>query len=91
MNENNETDDGAAAMVWNETMAYMTALNLIDELYDDAGNKYGDAVRRCIQGLDCRETNLEKEDFKKEVHEKIMGPLKENLETFCAGDLPESI
>lgn len=66
---------------------HITAKRLIDEVSEDAGEKYGDAVRRCINGLDHKFSNLEKEDFKNEVHMKVVSPLVENLEAFCAKGL----
>lgn len=63
---------------------HITAKRLINDISEDAGEKYGDAVRRCINGLDHRFSNLEKEDFKNEVHMKVVSPLVENLEAFCA-------
>lgn len=63
---------------------YITAKRLSNEISDDAGEKYGDAVRRCINGLDHRSPSLEKDDFKNEVHMKVVTPLVENLEAFCA-------
>lgn len=66
-----------------DTGAYVIADELITHLYNDALENYGDAVRRCIRGLDHRETDLEKDDYKREVCEKIIGPLEENLAHFC--------
>lgn len=68
---------------------YMTARRLIGAIPEDAGEKYGDAVRRCINGLDHRSSSLEKDDFKNEVHMKVVSPLVENLESFCAMGLVE--
>lgn len=68
---------------------YITARRLIDGISEDAGEKYGDAVRRCISGLDHRSSSLEKEDFKDQVHIKVVSPLVENLESFCATKLME--
>ncbi|KAF8535412.1 hypothetical protein BDD12DRAFT_893070 [Trichophaea hybrida] len=53
----------------------LTANRLVDStsdsIYDDAGTSYGDAVRRCIKGLDHKETNLVVDGFKDEVYLKI--------------------
>lgn len=83
-----ETDGNGIGDVTNMT-DYMTARRLIDEIPEDAGEKYGDAVRRCINGLDHRSSSLEKDDFKNEVHMKVVSPLVENLESFCAMGLVE--
>ena len=61
---------------------YLTAQGLIDILYEDAGRVYGDIVRRCITGLDYKETQLENDAFKKEVYLKIVQPLENHLEIF---------
>ena len=61
---------------------YFTASKLAKELHDEAGENYGEAVRRCIQGLDTRETSLEEEEFKNKVYSEIIRPLEENLEIF---------
>ena len=62
---------------------YCTAVRLIDDLYGDAGGSYGDIVRRCIIGLDHREIQLEKDQFKNEVYQKVLQPLEEHLKLFC--------
>lgn len=55
---------------------------LLNELFDVAGAKYDLAVRRCIQGLDRRGMAFSDDGFKKDVYEKIVHPLEENLATF---------
>ncbi|KAI5797812.1 hypothetical protein EDC01DRAFT_40144 [Geopyxis carbonaria] len=62
------------------------AWNLVDSLYDDAGSLYSDAVRRCIRGIDHRESSLEKQGFKQEVFRMILGPLETNLQRFLGND-----
>ena len=66
-----------------DTAKYIKAQMLIDQLYDDAGGIYGDVVRRCIIGLDHKETQLENEAFKNEAYLKILQPLEKYLELFC--------
>ena len=66
-----------------DTVKYVKAQMLMDQLYDDAGDFYGDIVRRCIIGLDHKETQLENEAFKNEVYLKILQPLEKHLELFC--------
>ena len=61
---------------------YFIASQLAKELHDEAGEIYGEAVRRCIQGLDTRETSLEKDEFKNRVYSEIIRPLEEHLEGF---------
>lgn len=79
--------NGSGAMA--DMTDYMTARRLIDEISEEAGEKYGDAVRRCINGLDHRSSNLETDDFQNKVHMKVVAPLVENLESFCATRLVE--
>jgi len=83
-------EESSSKNLADSTADYLTAIRLIDSIYDDAGTSYGDAVRRCIKGLDLRETNLESDDFKNEVYSKVLYPLEENLKTFCNWkELPE--
>lgn len=81
--------DGNETSGMTEMTDYMTARRLIDEISDDAGEKYGDAVRRCINGLDHRSSDLKTDDFQNKVHMKVVTPLVENLESFCATRLVE--
>lgn len=62
------------------------AWNLVDSLYDDAGCLYGDAVRRCVRGLDHRESSFENEGFKQEVFWKVLCPLEANLRRFLGSE-----
>ena len=74
--------------VTTETEEYSTALRVLDDkLYGDAGDNFGDIVRRCITGLDHRETQLESDDFKNEVYGKIIQPLEEHLQGFWDASL----
>ena len=65
---------------------FFTAFQFAKDLHDEAGERYGEAVRRCIQGLDTRETCLEKEGFKNKVYSDIVRLLEENLEIFSNAD-----
>ena len=56
--------------------------NILKELFDIAGAKYDLAVRRCIQGLDRRGMSFSDDGFKRDVYEKIVHPLEENLRAF---------
>ena len=65
-------------------LEYCTATRVLEDmLYDDAGDIYGDIVRRCIIGLDRRQNQLEEDAFKDEVYLKIIQPLEEYLKIFC--------
>ena len=68
---------------------YSIAAGMIDQLYDEAGFNYGESVRRCITGLDMRETQLECDEFKKEAYHKIVQPLEMDLTKFCGTSLAE--
>lgn len=58
-----------------------TADRLVDELYCEAGGKYGDAVRRCIRcDFDRRASSLEDIQFQKDVFQGVVAELKLNYE-----------
>ncbi|KAF2491475.1 hypothetical protein BU16DRAFT_515854 [Lophium mytilinum] len=58
-----------------------TADRIVDDLYSEAGDKFSDAVRRCIRcNFDCRASNLHDEAFQKEVFERVVSQLKENFD-----------
>lgn len=57
---------------------WATATRLIDSVLREAGNRYGDAVRRCIYyQFDQRSTDLQNEAFRSAVHEGVIAPLEE--------------
>jgi hypothetical protein len=68
---------------------FKTAKRLASQISSDADAKYGDAVRRCIKGLDHRSESLDVDDFKSEVHMKVVAPLVESLEYFCDKDISQ--
>jgi hypothetical protein len=58
-----------------------TAARLVDELYQEAGQKYSDAVRRCIRcDFDRRASSLEDAAFQKAVYQGVVSQLKENFD-----------
>ncbi|KAF2814361.1 uncharacterized protein BDZ99DRAFT_554877 [Mytilinidion resinicola] len=60
---------------------WYTADRIVDELYSDAGEKYSDAVRRCIRcNFDCRASSLDDVAFQKEVFQRVVSQLKENFD-----------
>lgn len=62
---------------------YRTATRLLDEVYSEGGGRYGDAVRRCINGdFDCRTHSLDDESFRQAVYEKVVALLEQDLEDF---------
>lgn len=68
-----------------DSARFTTARGLIGRLYEDAGNNYGESVRRCINGIDHKETQLENNEFKNEAYLKVLQPLEKHLEFFCHG------
>ncbi|RYP33747.1 hypothetical protein DL767_004614 [Monosporascus sp. MG133] len=60
---------------------FNTADRLVDELYNEAGGKYSDAVRRCIRcDFDCRANSLNDIAFQRAVYEGVVAQLKENFD-----------
>ena len=66
-----------------DTARFTTAQRLVPILYEDAGDIYGDTVRRCIVGLDHMDSKLENNEFKNEAYLKVLQPLEKHLEFFC--------
>jgi hypothetical protein len=55
------SDDGTSNSLTN----YLTARRLVNEVYDEGGGRYGDAVRRCIHcEFDQRKASLDVEAFR---------------------------
>jgi hypothetical protein len=72
------TEDGPVGEALSE---FNTAYRLVDELYNEAGGKYSDAVRRCIRyDFDCRTNSLEDLGFQRAVYEGVVAQLKENFD-----------
>lgn len=60
---------------------FNTADRLADELADDAGTKYSDAVRRCIRcDFSLRVNSLEDVQFQKAVFQGVVAKLKESYD-----------
>jgi hypothetical protein len=58
-----------------------SADRLVDELYNEAGGKYSDAVRRCIRcDFDSRASSLGDVRFQRDVYQGVVAQLKENYE-----------
>ena len=70
-----------------DTAIFITAVGLIETLYEVAGIKYATSVRHCIRGLDHQEPRLENSEFMNEVYLKVLQPLEEHLELFYAKTL----
>lgn len=64
---------------------YFTAVRLLDAVYDEAGGKYGDAVRRCIYcEFDHPKPNLEDDSFCESVYSDVVVVLEEDLRQFLS-------
>ena len=67
---------------------FRTAKRLLPEVDAEAGIVYGDIVHRCLYcRFDSRDINIENADFQKEVFNRIVIPLSENLKNHCFGTL----
>ena len=63
---------------------YMTASRLVNEVYDEGGGRYGDAVRRCINcEFDQRKASLEVE-CRKSSYQGVIQPLEDDWANFCS-------
>jgi len=66
----------------------LAAARLLDDVYDRAGRRYGDAVRRCILcEFDQRSNSLSDAQFRKAVYEGVVAVLDEDVKQFL-GELP---
>ena len=62
---------------------WATATRLIHDVSREAGNRYGDAVRRCIYcDFDQRSTSLENSAFRQAVYDGIIVPLEDIYEDY---------
>ena len=60
---------------------WRTANRLVDDLYNEAGGMYGDAVRRCIRcDFDRRASSLDDIEFQRDVYHGVVSQLKKNYE-----------
>jgi len=66
-----------------------TMRRLIDQLYNDAGAKYRNAVRHCAGDWSQPHLSLDKDALKNEVHHLVVEPLMENLEAFWGSKLSD--
>jgi hypothetical protein len=58
-----------------------TAHRLALDIYNEAGDKYGDAVTRCIRcNFESRSSSLENVQFQKEVYRGVVAQVKESYE-----------
>lgn len=68
----------------NHITDFATARRLSEDIYREAGDWYGDAVRRCIFcEFDQRHNSLDSQAMMEAVHRGVVAPLEENLRSFC--------
>ncbi len=60
----------------------LAAQRLLDDVYVKLGPRYGDAVRRCIAGLDIREANIEDPNFRRQFYQDVVIPLRDTHRFF---------
>jgi hypothetical protein len=74
-------DDGLP----NSLTDYMTARRLVNEVYDEGGGRYGDAVRRCINcEFDQRNESLDVEAFRQSFYQGVVHPLEDDWVDFSS-------
>ena len=63
--------------------SFNTASRLLDNVYNESGSRYGDAVRRCLLcPFDLRDASLDNEEFQQAVFTSIVTPLMQDLGDF---------
>lgn len=65
-------------------LTFSDADRLVDQVYDQAGKRYGDAVRRCIRcgRFDRRDASLEDDAFRRTVFDNVIAVLEEDVKHF---------
>lgn len=62
---------------------FLAANRLVDRVYDQAGKRYGDAVRRCILcEFDQRKSSLKDDAFRRAVYDNVVAVLEEDVAQF---------
>jgi len=64
----------------------LAAQRLIETIYAKLGRRYGDAVRRCIYGLDVREADIEDSSFRRQFYRDVIVPLQETYNFLTQSD-----
>ena len=60
-----------------------TANRLMEDVYNEGGRRYGDAVRRCIYcEFDQRRTSLDDDKFRQAVYDGVVAPLEDDVKDF---------
>lgn len=69
----------------NSLIDYLTARRLVNDVYDEGGGRYGDAVRRCIHcEFDQRKVSLDVEAFRESFHQGVVQPLEDDWTDRCS-------
>lgn len=77
------TDERAANGSDDPLLDWVAANRLIEDTYLEGGNRYGDAVRRCIRcDFDQREASLENDEFQRAVYQGVVALLEDDLRQF---------
>lgn len=62
---------------------FLAVNRLVDQVYDRAGKRYGDAIRRCILcEFDQRKSSLEDDAFRRAVYDNVVAVLEEDVSQF---------
>ncbi|KAK2761692.1 hypothetical protein FQN54_001520 [Arachnomyces sp. PD_36] len=76
-------DEKVSGGISNPALDWVAADRLVEDVYDEGGSRYGDAVRRCIRcDFDQRGTSLEDEGFQRAVYEGVVLLLEDDLKQF---------
>lgn len=90
MNELQVWEDVEQSSLHEDTQKITTAFRLIDRIYRQAGDWYGDAVRRCLYcDFNQRHTELAHGSMKGAVFTGVLVPLIEHLKALYGGNLGE--
>lgn len=73
----------------NEYTMLTAATRLVEKAYEEAGERFGSAVRRCIFcEFDQRYNDVNDPDFRKAFYDGVVAPLGEHWRTFSGGRRP---
>lgn len=65
---------------------FNTATRLVDDVYSESGNRYGDVVQRCLTCpfnlRNLRDFGFDNEEFQEAVFDHILTPLRQDFEDF---------
>ena len=62
---------------------WCTVNRMLEAVYNEAGKRYGDAVRRCVHcEFDPRRTTLDDDEFSQAVYDGVIAPLEDVVKDF---------